>query len=209
MARPKPQTDPNLGTRIRRRRKQLGLTLQQLCDRAGLSPGFLSQVERGLASPSLGTMAQIADGLDLGLEHFVGGSRPSDALTRAGQRAQFSVDGSSMGYEALATPFPGSELSSYLLHVPPGFVSETVAHEGEEILFVLEGEVVQTLGDETFILREGDSLHYSGSTPHAWANRTERPVRLLWTGTLSVLGNRPKTHLPDIIPEMLPANLET
>lgn len=205
MARPKPQTDPNLGARIRRRRKQLGLTLQQLCDSAGLSPGFLSQVERSLATPSLGTLAQIARALDVGLEQFVGGARPGDALTRASERRQFSIEGSVVGYEPLGASFPGAELSSYLLHVPPGYVSETVAHEGEEIIFILEGEIVKSLGDQTFTLRAGDSLHFSGTTPHSWTNQTDVPARILWTGTLPVLQGRGTDRMPEMIPEMIPA----
>ena len=200
MARPKPKTDPTLGARIRRRRKQMDLTLQALCDRAGLSAGYLSQVERGLATPSLGTLAQIAQGLEAGLEQFVGAARPVDALTRAGERPQFSIEGSALGYESLATPFPGAELSSYILHVPPGFASEIVAHEGEEILYILAGEITQVLGADTFVLKTGDSLHYDGATPHSWANHSDAPARMLWTGTLSVLQGRRPARLPETIP---------
>lgn len=200
MPRAKPRTHPDLGMRIRRRRRQLDLTLRELCDMAGLSPGYLSQVERGLASPTLGTLAQIARGLDLGLEHFVGETRPEDAVTRAGTRPRFSIEGSAMGYETLAASFPGAELSSYILHVPPGFRSETVAHEGEEILFVLEGCITQVLDGEAFRLSAGDSLHYSGATPHSWANESDAPARLLWTGTLAVLQGRRESRLPGMVP---------
>lgn len=199
------KTVPTLGGRIRRRRKQLAMTLQALCDKADLSPGYLSQVERGLATPSLGTLAQIADGLDVGVDHFVGEARPSDLLSRADTRARFSIEGSGMVYESLASPFPGAELSSYILHVPPGFASETVAHEGEEIVYVLDGEITQTLGGERFVLRAGDTLHYCGTTPHSWLNESAAPARILWTGTLSVLQGRRAKQLPEIIP----ANINT
>lgn len=200
MTRPNTKTAPNLGGRIRRRRKQLAMTLQALCDKADLSPGYLSQVERGLATPSLGTLAQIADGLGVGVDHFVGEARPSDLLSRASARARFSIDGSGMTYESLASPFPGAELSSYVLHVPPGFASETVAHEGEEIVYVLDGEITQTLGGESFVMRTGDTLHYCGSTPHSWVNQSDTPARVLWTGMLSVLRGRGARQLPGIIP---------
>ena len=205
MARSKSDSDPKLGMLIRRRRNQLGLTLQALCDRAGVSVGYLSQVERGHATPSLGTLAQIAQGLDADLNHFVGTPRPADALTRAGSRPQFSLDGVSMVYESLGAAFPGAELSCFLLHVPPGFVSETVRHEGEEIIFILKGEIVQTLNGQSFVLHEGDSLHYDGSIAHSWANRTEADARILWTGTLSVLQRKGALRLP----EMSPANTDT
>ncbi|QDY70627.1 helix-turn-helix domain-containing protein [Qingshengfaniella alkalisoli] len=197
---PRSIQEPNIGPLIRKRRKQLGLTLQTLCDSAGLSVGYLSQVERNNATPSLGTLAQIAQGLGVGLDYFVATPKPADALTRAGARPQFALDGSQVRYEALGAQFPGSELSSYLLHVPPGYESETVQHEGEEIVFVLEGEIVQALNGQSFVMREGDSLHYSGSAPHSWANQTDRPARILWTGTLEVLSESGATPVSRLVP---------
>ena len=68
MPRAKAKPEPNLGAAIRKRRKQMQMTLQMLCDKSGVSMGYLSQVERGKATPSLGTLAQIADGSDVSLE---------------------------------------------------------------------------------------------------------------------------------------------
>lgn len=200
MARPKSDKDPALGALIRKRRKQLDLTLQALCDAAGLSVGYLSQVERGQSTPSLGTLAQIAQALSVGLEYFISTPKPSDSLTRAGARPQFSIDGSSIMYESVSADFPGAELSSYILHVPAGYASEEVSHEGEEIIFLLDGEITQTLGGQTFILQQGDSLHYTGSTPHSWSNETQTTTRILWTGTLSVLQRKGAVKLPEITP---------
>ncbi|MCE3544130.1 helix-turn-helix transcriptional regulator, partial [Escherichia coli] len=56
---------------IRARRRQLQLTLQEICDAAGISVGYLSQVERDHATPSLGTLAQIARSLDVGVDYFI------------------------------------------------------------------------------------------------------------------------------------------
>lgn len=166
----RPMSEPQLGPAIRRRRKQLGLTLQALGERAGLSVGFLSQVERDYATPSLGTLAQIAEALDVGLEYFVAAPRPADSLSRAATRTRFAIAGSAMSYERLNAEFPGSELSCFILHVPPGFASEIVSHEGEEILHILEGEIEQMLDGQAMRLTVGDSLHYNGLRPHSWAN---------------------------------------
>lgn len=199
MARPKSKSDPKLGALIRKRRKQLELTLQALCDDAGLSVGYLSQVERGHATPSLGTLAQIARGLDVELEYFIAKPKPASALSRAGARPQFSLDGSSIVYESIGADFPGAELSSYILHVPPGYASETVSHDGEEIIFLLDGQITQKLDGQSFILQSGDSLHYSGATPHAWSNTSSTTVRILWTGTLAVLQRKGAVHLPEMV----------
>jgi len=75
-------------------------------------------------------------------------------------------------------------LSSFILTVSPGYRSETVSHEGEEILYVLEGAITQRLDGQEMVLSVGDSLHFRGNSPHSWSNDTARITRLLWTGTL-------------------------
>ena len=70
--------------------------------------------------------------------------------------------------------------------VPPGYRSETVSHEGEEILYVLDGSITQRLDGEEMVMSAGDSLHFRGNRPHSWANHTDQPAKLLWTGTLAL-----------------------
>jgi transcriptional regulator with XRE-family HTH domain len=181
---------PKVGALIRARRRRLHMTLQALCDAAGISVGYLSQVERDHATPSLGTLAQIARSLDVGVDYFIATPSMEDGLTRAAERNRFSVDGSSIVYERIAADFTGNVLSSFILHVPPGYRSETVAHEGEEILYVLEGSITQRLDDHEMVLSSGDSVHFRGNHPHSWSNDTDGTVRLLWTGTLPMFRSR-------------------
>jgi transcriptional regulator with XRE-family HTH domain len=185
---------PRVGALIRARRRQVGMTLQTLCDAAGISVGYLSQVERDLATPSLGTLSQIAQALDVGIDYFIATPSLEDGITRAGERERFQVDGSSCVYERIAADFAGNTLSSFVMTVPPGFVSETVSHEGEEIIYVLDGSLTQSLDGAKSVLHAGDSMHFRGNRPHAWANHTKKPVRLLWTGTLAMF--RPRAVRP-------------
>lgn len=182
-----------IGALIRKSRQQSKMTLKELSDKAGISVGYLSQVERANATPSLGTLAQIADALQLGLEYFVARPKASDAVSRSERRPQFSISESGITYETLSTAFPGYELSSFILNCPADYKSELFQHEGEEIIYILEGEIEQSLGDERFTLRPGDSLHYNGATPHSWHVLGKKPARILWTGTLSVLQGKLKT----------------
>jgi transcriptional regulator with XRE-family HTH domain len=186
---------PKVGALIRARRRQLHMTLQEICDAAGISLGYLSQVERDQATPSLGTLAQIARSLDIGMDYFISTPSAENALTRQSEREKFSVDGSSILYERIATDFAGNVLSSFVLNIPPGYHSETVSHEGEEILYVLDGTITQRLGDEEMVMTSGDSLHFRGNRPHAWWNDSGKPARLLWTGTLPLF--RGRTALAD------------
>lgn len=197
-------TQPKLGALVRKRRKQLGMTLQGLSDAAGVSIGYVSQIERDLAQPTLGTLAQVAEGLDVGLEYFIKSHKPTDAITRSETRAVFSLAGSSISYEALSNDYPGSEMSSYIMHVPAGYESEVVSHEGEELIYILDGQIEQTLDGQSFTMKAGDSLHYSGERPHSWANRLDRPARILWAGTLSVLSPDQSRRLPPVSMEAEP-----
>jgi transcriptional regulator with XRE-family HTH domain len=181
---------PKVGALIRARRRQLHMTLQTLCEAAGISVGYLSQVERDHATPSLGTLAQIARSLDVGVDYFIATPSMEDGLTRQGERNRFAVDGSSIVYERIAADFAGNVLSSFVLHVPPGYRSETVSHEGEEILFVLDGSITQRLDGREMVLSAGDSLHFRGNNPHSWSNETKKTARLLWVGTLPMFRSR-------------------
>lgn len=175
---------PKIGALVRARRRQMHMTLQTLSDAAGVSVGYLSQIERDLAMPSLGTLAQIAQGLSAELSHFILTPAIDTGLSRAEGRMTFSVGGSPVSYERIGADFAGNQLSSFLVTLPPGYRSEIFSHEGEEIIYMLEGEILFGLdGDET-TLSTGDGLHFRGIQPHYWWNRTETPARLIWTGTL-------------------------
>ena len=162
----------------------MGLTLQELGGLCGVSAGYLSQVERDNAVPTLGTLAEIAAALDVPIDHFIATPRQADSVTRAGRRPGFSLAGTSIVYEQIGAEFPGHELTSFILNMPPDYRSETVQHSGEELIFVLEGEVLQVVGGQEFLLRAGDSMHYLGRHPHSWSNPGPGPARMLWTGKM-------------------------
>lgn len=178
-----PAQAPQFGGRIRDLRRKAGLTLQALADEAGISVGFLSQVERNKATPSLGTLAGLAAALGVDIDWFIATAQPTDSITRDGERTRFSIADSSLNYERLDTRLTGGTLSSLIIHIPAGYASEVTSHTGEELIFVLEGQIRQTLGEAVILLNPGDSLHFMGDTPHSFANAGSGPARLLWTGT--------------------------
>jgi transcriptional regulator with XRE-family HTH domain len=182
-AQARPAPAPQFGGRIRELRRKADLTLQALADEAGISVGFLSQVERNKATPSLGTLASLATALGVEVNWFIATPQPADAVTRAGERVRFAIADSSLNYERLDSTLPGGTLSSLIIHIPKGYASETTRHSGEEMIYVLDGHIRQTLGAATIELNPGDSLHFMGDTPHSFSNVGAGPARLLWTGT--------------------------
>ena len=180
---------PHLGRAIRARRRALDLTLKDLGERSGLSVGFLSQLERDLATPSLSALSGIAAALGVALDAFLAAPRPASGLTRRGERPLFSTGTAGtdqIRYERLSTAFPGQSLNAVLVHVPPGYESEAVRHEGEEIAYVLEGSLIVGIAGETIRLDAGDSLHYAAGQAHRWTNAQDGWTRVLWTGTAPI-----------------------
>ncbi len=169
---------------MRTQRHRLSMTLQQLSAASGVSVGYLSQVERGNATPTLGTLTQIAQALEVETDYFVRTPRAVDSLTRGGARPKFAVAGSSIEYEQIGAERSGHELTSYVMNVPPGYASEVVTHVGEEIIYILEGQISQMVGEREYLMGVGDSLHYLGTTPHCWSNKSDVQARILWVGRM-------------------------
>ncbi|MCZ4272648.1 cupin domain-containing protein [Maritalea porphyrae] len=180
---------PLVGGLIRERRRGMNMTLKELGELANLSVGFLSQVERDQATPSLGALSMISKGLDVEMEFFVSSPAVHRGRTRQGERESFSVDDSSLRYERLGADFAGKALSSFIITVPAGYKSERVSHEGEEIIYILEGEVVTYVENEKVILSAGDSLHFRSTRTHSWENVSDAICRILWTGTVPIFRN--------------------
>lgn len=173
------------GDRIRHLRQRQRLTLQVLADRAGISVGFLSQVERSRATPSLATLADLAASLGESIDYFTATPKPQDVVTRAAKRERVCVGTHALSYEKLSTDQPGGVMTSLIIHVPPKFKTETLSRGSEEMVLVLEGEVVLKLGEAPLTLATGDSLHFMGESPHSLENPGDTPARLIWVGTAS------------------------
>ncbi|MFW5654050.1 MAG: cupin domain-containing protein [Roseicyclus sp.] len=165
--------------------------MQAVADAAGLSVGFISQVERDLTAPSLSSLASLSEVLQTPISAFLTQPAVDGATTRNDGRASYSVDASGPSYERLSTKFPGSQICSVIFHEPPGHRSEPISHRGEEMFFVLAGEVTVEIEGKVEILRPGDSIHFASTRVHSTWNHTDRPVSILWCGTMDVFGDGP------------------
>ena len=185
-----------LGDRLRTRRRALGLTLKEVADGAGLSVGFISQIERGITTPSLSSLVSVSRVLGLHVSEFLSQPKVTASMTRQNQRQHYAVGGNSLVYERLSTSFPGNVLRSLIIHEPPGYRSEPIAHEGEEIFYVLQGAITVELEGEMNILEAGDSLHFQSTRVHSSWNHTGSPATILHTCTMDVFGDDPAAEEP-------------
>lgn len=190
-----PDRSKHLGRQLRQRRRELGLTLKEVARGAGLSVGFISQIERGIATPSLSSLVAVSHALQTEVAGFLSQPVAETALSRHDQRAVYTISENSLAYERVSSSFPGSTLRSVIIHEPPGHRGEPIAHEGEEMMFVLKGAITVELEGERSVLEESDSIHFRSSRTHATWNHTDAPAAVLWVGTMDVFGEGPEAGL--------------
>ena len=175
-----------LGARIRSERERAGVSVRGLARSIGVSPSLLSQVERGLAQPSVGTLWAIVRELDLSLDSLfagAGGDADTDApdVQRAGDRVAIDLAGG-VRWERL-TAGPDAAVDFAHVTYEPGADSGDVplaSHAGREYGYVLEGCLRIQIGDEEIELGPGDAIRFGSRVPHRlWVEGAE-PVRTVW-----------------------------
>lgn len=192
MEEPEVGASPAVGERLRERRRELKMTLQEVADTAGFSVGFISQIERGITVPSLTSLVAVCRALKTEIGSFFQTQRVDAPVTRHEGRPVFAVGGtpgSAVSYERLSASFPGNILRSTLIHEPPGFRSEPMSHEGEEIYFIVEGSLTLEIAGERTILEKGDSAHFPSTLTHVTWNHTAEPTTIFHTCTMDVFGD--------------------
>ncbi|ABF10977.1 transcriptional regulator with XRE-family HTH domain [Cupriavidus metallidurans] len=164
--------EPSIAERLAELRKLNGLTLEELAQRASLTKSYLSKLERGLSSPTIGTVLKLADALGVTVDQLITrSSRANEILhIRAADRIPFSPSTERLGYtyEAIATERPDKAMQPFIM-VPPFTLEEDqpmASHAGEELIFVVSGEMEVLFDDRTVRMSAGDSLYFNASIPH-------------------------------------------
>jgi transcriptional regulator with XRE-family HTH domain len=182
-----------IGQRLRAARSSCKLTLQELGKDTHLSAAYLSRVERGEAATSIANLILIATRLDIPLRDLFEDSNEAYvpkhfAISRRAQREssrQLTANG--YDYHWLSGDLNEPQLSAFLLEFPVTSKTDVklLAHEGEEILYMLEGRIEFQIGSERLVLEEGDCVHLVGDKPHMGRNIGRKPARMLMVVTPS------------------------
>lgn len=167
----------NIGHKIRKLRKEGRLTLQDLSDASGLSKPLLSQIENNQVIPPIATLLKIAKGLKIGIHFFFEeeGDRQKFVLLRGGDlqssRRRTGNDApQSYLYHSLAPGMRQKSMEPFLVEFEAGEWNESVLyrHDGEEFIYLLEGELEFHFGLEVMILKPGDSIYYDSAEAHGY-----------------------------------------
>jgi transcriptional regulator with XRE-family HTH domain len=169
-----------VGALVRRLRIEARLSLASLAASAELSPGLLSQIERGMGNPSFTTLIKLAHALDVPVGRFFVSEQKTGALVRSGEHARLLLAEDNLVYE-LITPHMNGRLGMIRARIAPGWSNEAepFLHEGDECVLITRGELRVTIAGDLYVLTEGDSLTYDAGLPHWYANPTEHDAELI------------------------------
>ena len=191
-----PAMDIAVGQRLRELRRARRLSLETVAARTDLSIGFLSQIERGLSSPSLRVLATLADVFGVGIAGLFGakeaaGTAKEAIVTREKARAKLNLWRTGISKQLLSPAGSDGRLNLFLVHMEPGGSTgdELYTHDGEEAGLVIEGEMKLTVDTESWTLKRGDSFRFASRRPHRFGNPSnESKAVVLWVNCVSVAG---------------------
>ncbi|MBP1712559.1 MAG: putative transcriptional regulator with cupin domain [Deltaproteobacteria bacterium] len=181
-----PPKKENLGDRIRKAREMRGLTVKDLSSRTGIREEILLRVETNEIIPPLGELIKIGKAVEMKMGFFIspGAEQPMTVvrrearpvISRYGKKASEQYGYS---YESLAPEKGNRFMEPFLVTLMPTSAQELSTHDGQEFIFVLEGEMRAQVGQQVEILRAGDAIYYDSTHPHLVNCAGDRPTKIL------------------------------
>ena len=194
-----------IGDRLRSERTRSGISQRELARRLGLSPSMISQLERGISKPSVGTLYAIVTELGSSLDHVIrGDDGPSGATTNADRSPSPVVRPEEREFIDLASGVRWEELTAnsedgvdfILATYEVGGAStpdeSLMRHHGREYGYVISGVLGIEIGFQQYELGPGDSIAFDSTLPHRLFNKGEEPVKSIWF----VVGRAADDRLP-------------
>lgn len=172
-----------LGDRIRARRKELRLSQGELAERAGVTASFISQVERGVTSPSIDSLYKISQALDQPIFQFLLEPETKTPVVRHHERAQITWpwSGPELTFQLL-TPRTTRKLEAFMTEWAPGEPESAISGFGEateQFIYVVQGQLEVCLGEEVYLLGPGDTACFEGVMLRGMKPRGDQTVRFV------------------------------
>ncbi len=169
-----------IGERIRNLRQSSNLTQEELAERANLTKGFISQIERDLTSISLDSLAQILEALDENISDFFREASEEKIIYREKDRVVIEKEKIEK-FELLVPGSTNRRLEPILLTLRKGEATpKENPHEGEEFGLVLRGRINLRFGREILKLKKGECFYFSAEKEHWFHNSGSKEAVILW-----------------------------
>jgi transcriptional regulator with XRE-family HTH domain len=177
-----------LQRRIRLYRKESGLTLRELAERAGCTHSYISQIEKGMTVPSLSMLGKLAAALQIKVIDLFNESPngpDTDYYLEKKERKTINYPDGKVSSQLLLSRIATKKMEPLVSLIQPGGSSdeaERMIHPPgtEEFVLVLKGAIEFKVNGKEMCLREGDTLSFDGTLPHSWVNRTKKKAEVLF-----------------------------
>ena len=180
-----------VGSKIKGIRESKNISIEEITERSGLSADQITSIENDEDLPSLGPLIKIARALGVRLGTFLDDNEAlGPVVTRAADRERNSAISFSNGatdtrrhmeYHPLAKQKTGRHMEPFIIDINPTEKNDyqLSAHEGEEFIYVMEGEVELDYGKEKYTLTQGDSIFYDSIVKHHLHGVANKAAKIL------------------------------
>ena len=175
-----------IGDRLRRLRQENELTLRELADRSNVAPATIQRIETHGLTPSISILEKIARGFNKEVTYFLIDEEEGTHLYLPRESVEKrTVSEQTCLIEELTGPLQGQQLSVRKLTIYPGGSSNNggIREQGERHLFCVDGELSVQIGQDTYALSKGESLHFKAILRCRWENRGSAPAVVIFTST--------------------------
>jgi transcriptional regulator with XRE-family HTH domain len=175
-----------VGKKLKAIRLKSDMTIQTLAAQSKVSSNMISRVERGLTIPSVEILMKLASVFDKSINYFVEEVSTTHEIvfSSPGQRDTTVYDDEdNMHTESFTSGLRDPQFMSFLCTVPEGGTSgqKHMHHPGDELIFLIEGQLKVVIAGEEYALAAGDSLSFKSHLPHRWDNVGIGDARIIWT----------------------------
>lgn len=174
----------NIGAKLKELRLTNHLTQEELADRAELSKGFISQIERDLTSPSIATLVDILQCLGTDLSEFFSDSEDTQVVFKL---KDYFIKEDDELLNSIEWVIPNAQKNTMepirLTLKPKGKSLVDNPHEGEEFGYVIKGNILIHHGKETFKAKKGESFYFASDKPHFIENLDSKESVIIWVSS--------------------------
>jgi quercetin dioxygenase-like cupin family protein/DNA-binding XRE family transcriptional regulator len=173
------------GQKLRATRQERGFTLEELAATTGIDADVLAHLEAGETFLPLGQIIKLSKALALKMADFIATGEEPFTIVRSNQRRSFARFGESeqadhgYEYESLAPNKKDRAMEPFIVTLHPAAVDEPSSHDGQEFIYVLEGEMEVTVNDHRDVLKPGDAVYYDSTCTHLVKAKGDKPAKIL------------------------------
>ncbi len=172
-----------IGEKLKTYRLASQMTLKQLANKAGCTDAYLSQLERGLANPSIMMLKKIASALGIQVVHFFldHERREDEVVLKEGDRVDLKFKEGEAKIQMLVRGIESKRMQPFYTTIEPGGGSKgAYSHIGEEFGIVLRGELELNLSGKIHRVKKNESFYFSSQEPHSWSNPGRQDTAVIW-----------------------------